>query len=118
MPECSQLNVTEDHMPAKITSMQTLTHTLGVRLPDGRTFQVSSTEEDLDLLLGLLVLLPKEERGKGVLVTIDDDMVHCSSTGKEVFRVPHGNAVQVPDIRPQMQKLIKETGAQPPPRTT
>lgn len=98
-------------MPA---TMQTLTTILGVQLPDERTFQVSGTEEDLDLLLGLLALLPKEEKGKGVLVEIEDDAVYGSSSGKEVLRIPHGNAVQVPDIRPQMKKLIKETEAQPP----
>ena len=79
--------------------MQTLTTILCVRLPDGRTFQVASTEEDIDLLLGLLALLPKEAKGDGVLCTIDDDAVYGSSTGKEVLRIPHGNAVQVPDIR-------------------
>lgn len=88
---------------------QTLTTILGVRLPDGRTFQVSGTQEDLDLLLGLIALLPKEMKGDGVLCTIDDDAVYGSSTGKEVVRIPHGNAVQVPDVRPRLDKLIKET---------
>lgn len=88
---------------------RSLTTILGVRLPDGRTFQVAGTEEDLELLLELLARIPKEEKGSGVLVTIDDDAVYRSSTGEEVVRIPHGNAVQVPDVRPQLAALIKHT---------
>ena len=98
-------------MPA---TMQTLTHIMGVRLPSGKTLQVAGTQEDLDLLCVLLAGVPAEVKGRGVIVEIDDDIVFRSSSGKELERIPHGNAVQVPDIRPQMKKLIKETEAQPP----
>ena len=37
---------------------QRLTTILGVRLPDGRTFQVAGAEEDLELLLELLAQIP------------------------------------------------------------
>lgn len=93
---------------------QHLTTILGVRLPDGRTFQVAGTEEDLELLLELLARIPKEEKGSGVLVTIDDDAVYCSSTGEEVIRIPRGNAVRVPDVRPQLEELIKHTRTKEP----
>mgnify|MGYP003395148570 CR=1 FL=1 len=77
--------------------MQILTDILVVRRPDGTTFQVAGTKESLDLLCDLIQEIPKEIQGKGTLVEIDDDAIYTASDGREVLRVPHGNAVEIPD---------------------
>ena len=78
---------------------QTLTNILVIRRPDGTTFQVAGTNESLELLATLIKEIPKEVRGEGILVGIDDDSVYSNSDGAEVLRIPHGQAITIPDAR-------------------
>lgn len=88
---------------------QTLTDILVIRRPDGTTFQVAGTKEDLELLCEMMKELPKEVRGEGTLVEIDDDAIFEASDGREIMRISHGNSIEIPDAR-HLNLTVDEVG--------
>jgi len=72
---------------------------LVIHRPDGTTIQLAGTKSDVSVLCEIMNLIPKELRGDGWRHELEMDASYVNSEGKEIMRVPNGNAVYVPDAR-------------------
>jgi hypothetical protein len=77
-----------------------ITHVMVIKRPDGAVFQLAGSKDDLDMLVDVMRKVPKKHRGEGWVHEIDGDQVYVNSDDEEILRVPGGQWVTVPDVRP------------------